>query len=201
MFYTFAEKNVAEPRQTKSKLNTLINDLLSGEEKKIAAAIKGFAVHGDASVIEPLTRVWRTGLSEENEAMMTELFSNMKDQAIVAALMEAFRNPENQPIQRKLVSMFWNSSLDFSAYLPDFILFAIEGDFLDAFEAITLIEQFEEEIPESAILESQLLLKEYFGGSARNEQKDVLLSDLAILLKRFEEEADSDGIEDYFVED
>lgn len=188
---------MAEPKQTKTKLSALVNDLLSGDEKKIAAAIKGFAVHGDASVIGPLTRVWRNGLSEENEGLMTELFSNMKDQAIVGALVEAFRDPENQSIQRKLVSMFWNSSLDFSAYLPDFILFAIEGDFLDAFEAITLVEQFEEEIPESVILESQLLLKEYFGGTSRDEQKDVLLSDLAILLKRFEEEADSDGIEDY----
>ena len=165
---------------------------------KIASAIKSFHVHGDASVIEPLIVVWNQGLSEENEALMLELFVGLKDTSTVEPLMEAYRNPAFAGIKRKLTSAFWNSKLDFSAYLSDFVLFAIEGDFMDTFEAITLIEQFESIISESAIMESQLLLKEYFGNNEqRDSQKDALLSDLTIILKDFDETTDS---EDLFLE-
>ena len=83
-------------------------------------------------------------------------------------------------------------------YLADFVLFGIEGDFLDALEVITLVENFETVAPESSILESQLLLTEYFGQTEkRDEQKDAILTDLAMLLKDFSEQ---EGTEDLFLE-
>ena len=173
----------------------MLTDLRSADELKIGAAIKSFHVHGDEDVIAPLVEVWRGGLSAENTAAMMELFEGLKDSSTVEPLMEAFRDEVNAPIKRHLLSAFWNSKLDFSAYLADFVLFAIEGDFLDAFEAITLIEQFETLVPESAIMESQLLLKEYFGGTdKRNEQKDTIIGDIALMVKQFDDESDSEDL-------
>jgi len=187
-------------KQQKLKISQLLADLTSKDELKVGAALKSFHAHGDASVILPIIEVWRQGLSTENEAIMMELFEGLKDTSTIEPLMQAFRSVDNRLIKRKLVSAFWNSKLDFSPFLADFVLFAIEGDFLDAFEAITLVEQFEEAIPESAILESQLLMKEYFGGTeGRNEQKDTILSDLALQIKQFDEESDAEGF--YFDED
>jgi hypothetical protein len=192
-------ENVSEgsssSKQHKLKINQLLTDLQSGDNTKIGAAIKSFHAHGDAGVIAPLVGVWRGGLSPENESAMMELFEGLKDSSTIVPLMEAFRDDANKALKRSLLTAFWNSKLDFSEYLSDFVLFAIEGDFLDAFEAITLIEQFETMVPESAIMESQLLLKEYFGGTEnRSEQKDAILSDIALLLKQFDEEADHDGL-------
>lgn len=182
-------------KQHKLKVSQLLADLQSGDEVKIGAAIKSFHTHGDAGVIGPLVLVWRSGLSAVNEAAMMELFEGLKDTSTIEPLMEAYRDDANKSLKRKLVTAFWNSKLDFSPYLSDFVLFAIEGDFLDAFEAITLIEQFETMIPESAIMESQLLLKEYFGGTEnRGDQKDTILSDIALLLKQFDEETDHEGL-------
>lgn len=175
-----------------------MNDLQSKDELKIAAAVKAFAVHGHASVIGPIIAVWREGLSPENEALVMDLFQSLKDTSAIEPLMDAFRDSQNEELKRKLVTTFWNSKLDFSEYLADFVLFGIEGDFLDALEAITLIENFETIAPESAILESQLLLTEYFGQTeGRDEQKDAILTDLALLLKDFSE---LDGTEDLFLE-
>jgi hypothetical protein len=200
MFYTFARKsdNVSgnsKSKQHQLKVSQLLTDLRSGDELKVGAAIKSFHVHGDESVIAPLVEVWRGGLSDENAAAMMELFEGLKDSSTVEPLMEAFRDEANTPIKRQLLCAFWNSKLDFSAYLSDFVLFAIDGDFLDAFEAITLIEQFETLVPESAIMESQLLLKEYFGGTEnRNEQKDTILGDIALMVKQFDAESDSEDL-------
>nr|WP_294859030.1 hypothetical protein [uncultured Fluviicola sp.] len=185
-------------KQDKLKIGQLLSDLQSKDELKIAGAIKAFAVHGHASVIEPIIEVWRSGLSDENEVLVMDLFQSLKDTPSIEPLMEAFKNPLNVHLRRKLVTAFWNSKLDFSDYLADFVLFGIEGNFLDALEAITLIENFETVAPESAILESQLLLTEYFGQTEqRDDQKDALLTDLALLLKDFSE---LDGMEDLFLE-
>lgn len=182
-------------KQHKLKVNQLLTDLRSGDDHKIGAAIKSFHVHGDRDVIAPLVEVWRSGLNEENSEAMIELFQGLKDTSTIEPLMEAFRDDANKPIRRLLITAFWNSKLDFSAYLSDFVLYAIEGDFMDAFEAITLIEQFETMIPESAIMESQLLLKEYFGDDEkRDEQKDTLLSDMALMIKQFDEETDHEDL-------
>jgi hypothetical protein len=182
-------------KQQKLKINQLLTDLQSGDDLKIGAAIKSFHVHGDAGVIAPLVEIWRQGLSPENQSAMMELFEGLKDTTTIVPLMDAFRDEANKTIRRELLTAFWNSKLDFSEYLSDFVLFAIEGDFLDAFEAITLIEQFETTVPEPAIMESQLLLKEYFGGTEnRSEQKDSILGDIALLVKQFDEESDHEGL-------
>lgn len=185
-------------KQDKLKINTLLSDLQSKDEVKIAGAIKAFAVHGHATVIAPIIEVWKSGLSAENEALVIDLFQSLKDTSAIEPLMEAFNDPGNAALRRKLVSAFWNSKLDFSDYLADFVLFGIEGDFLDALEVITLIENFETVAPESAILESQLLLTEYFGQTEnRGDQKDAILTDLAMLLKDFSE---LEGTDDLFLE-
>lgn len=185
-------------KQEKLKIGQLVADLQSKDELKIASAIKAFAIHGHATIIEPLIAVWRSGLSAENEALVIDLLQSLKDTPSIEPLMEAFNNPENRPLQRKLLSAFWNSKLDFSDYLADFVLFGIEGDFLDALETITVVENFETVAPESAILESQLLLTEYFGQTeGRDEQKDAILTDLAMLLKDF---SDLEGTDDLYLE-
>jgi hypothetical protein len=185
-------------KQHQLKVNQLLTDLTSGNESKVATAIKAFHVHGDASVIVPILNVWNAGLSKENEALVKELLIGLKDTSCTDVLIECYRNSEFHAIKRELTAVFWNTKLDFSPYLADFVLFAIEGDFLDAFEAITLIEQFENTSPEHAVMESQLLLKEYFGNNEnRNEQKDQLLSDIALILKEYDEES---GTEDLYFE-
>ncbi|MGV3610533.1 MAG: hypothetical protein ACO1N0_06265 [Fluviicola sp.] len=185
-------------KQDKLKINALLSDLKSKDKVKVAGAIKSFAVHGHAMIIEPIMEVWRTGLSAENEGLVIDLLQSLKDTSTVEPLMEAFNDPANVSLRRKLASTFWNSKLDFSDYLADFVLFGIEGDFLDALEVITLVENFETVAPESAILEAQLLLTEYFGQTQkRDEQKDAILTDLALLLKDFSEQ---EGTEDLFLE-
>lgn len=185
-------------KQEQLKINGLLADLNSGNEQKIASAIKSFEQFGHATVIEPLLQVWIGGLSEANEIRIFDLIQNLKDTSTVEPLMEVFRKTEYASLRRKLVCAFWNSKLDFSDYLADFVLFAIEGDFLDTLEVLTLIENFESFAPDHAVMESQLLLKEYFGQEAdREAQKDALLTDLALILKDMDEQ---DGTEDLYLE-
>jgi hypothetical protein len=185
-------------KQAQVKINQLVSDLSSEDDKKVAAAIKSFEVHGHVSVILPLMDAWLKGLSIENETLLIDLFQSLKDSSTIEPLMEAFNHPKYSALRRKMISAFWNSKLDFSEHLADFVLFAIEGDFLDTLEVLTLVENFETLSPESAVMESQLLLKEYFGQETdREAQKDSLLAELALLMKDMDEQ---DGTDDLFLE-
>lgn len=185
-------------KQEKLKVNQLLTDLQGNDDLKVAAAIKSLSVHGHVSILEPILDVWNKGLTFENEMLLVNLFHNLKDSSVVVPLMDAFRNPKYKDLRRRLLISFWNSKLDYTPYISDFVLFAIEGDFLDTLEALTLIENAETIPPEAAVLESQLLLTEYFGQEeAREAQKDALLADLALILKDFSEQ---DGTEDLFLE-
>ncbi|MBU2020390.1 MAG: hypothetical protein KJ941_12150, partial [Bacteroidetes bacterium] len=80
------------------------------------------------------------------------------------------------------------NKLDFTAYLPDFVALATEGDFFEAFECLTVIENLEGPFEETQILESQLYLKEFLEGEkGKSEQKDKIVSEIAVLLKDFDQ--------------
>ena len=189
---------VANSKQTQKK-QQLLSDLTSENPKTVSAAITALHVHGDSSMIPALLEAWNSKLNEKNEEELRELLIGLKDSAAVVPLMEAFRSSDDQLFKRKLMNVFWNSKLDFSEYLSDFVVFAIEGDFMDCLETLTVIEQFEFNVPESSVLESQLLLKEYFGKEEKTEERKLqLLQDIAIIVKDFEAGSDMD---DFYDED
>ena len=182
------------------KINQIITDLRSKKEVSISAALKAIHVHGKADIIPVVLEIWAGGLSEKNDNEVRELLIGLKDTSTIDPLMEGFRESEDSAFRRKLLSVFWNSKLDFSEYLSDFVLFALDGDFMDCLESLTVIEQFDNSVPESAILESQLLLKEYFSKEQPTEDKKLqLLQEIMLRIKDFEESADMDGL--YFDED
>jgi hypothetical protein len=77
-------------------------------------------------------------------------------------------------------------------------MFAIDGDFLDALESLTLIENLETIPTESTILESQLLLSEYFNQERqKDEQKDNLLAEIAVVVEGY---ARNEGAEDLYLD-
>jgi hypothetical protein len=180
-------------KQQEQKIAKLTTDLLSGDEKKISAAIKTIQVHGDATIIPVLLDIWEKGLSSVNESEIKDLLVGLKDTSTISSLMEGFRTTDNREFQRKLLHIFWNSKLDFSPFLSDFVVFAIEGDFMDCLESLTVIEQFEATVPESAVLESQLLMKEYFAKNEPTEEKKMqMMQEILIHLKDFDEKGELD---------
>jgi hypothetical protein len=91
-----------------------------------------------------------------------------------------------------LVASCWQNKLDFTPFLPDFVALATEGDFFEAFECLTVIENMEGPFEETQILESQLYLKEFLqSDKGKNDQKDQIISEIAILLKYFDQDIEA----------
>lgn len=179
------------------KMQSIISDLTSGNEQKFSTAISALQSIGTATLIPELSKLLRADLSEKNRNELIELFNDLKDTDAIPYIMELIRDDNNMDIRQLLLTTIWSSKLDYSAYLPDFVSIATEGDFMEALECLTIIENLEGPFSEQLILESQLHLRDYVqDNSPKDPQKSQIMSEIAIFIKDLNEN-DGDGIEDF----
>lgn len=175
-------------KQQKLKIKELLTQLRSGEEKKISKALQSLQVHGEAKVIEPILDVWIDGVSEKNEKEIIEFLSSLKDSYSTEPIMEAINSDKYKALRQPLLNSIWNTKVDFSEYLADFVKIATQGDFMDTLECLTIIENLEGPFLEEDLLEAQVSLSEYAENrKSTDDTKAKLISELAILLKDLEQ--------------
>lgn len=175
-------------KQQKLKINELLIQLRSGEESTISKALKGLQIHGEAKVIHPMLDVWVEGLSDKNEKEVLEFLSSLKDSYAAEPIMEAIHNNKYKTIRQPLLNTIWNTKVDFSEYLADFVQIATQGDFMDALECLTIIENLEGPFLEEDLLEAQVYLSEYAENrKSTDDTKAKLISEMAIQFKDLEQ--------------
>lgn len=186
-------------KQQKLKIKQLVDDLKTGNEVKITAALKALQINGDSSVLNSLADLLLTDLSEKNKQETLEFLSCLNDSSTIDGMIELIKEQKYLPIRQELLSTMWNNKLDYSYYLPEFVEIAVDGNFMEALECLTIIENLEGPFEERHILESQLHLKEYLEDqSPKDPQKAQIMSEIALILKDFDQ-MDDDGI-DFFNE-
>lgn len=189
LFLTFVEKLTQMADKTQeNKLKKILGDLNSTDTKKVTKAIKSLEAHGDVSFIMPLAERLLNGVSEKNKGEIVELLSSLKDTSVCADVMDIIEDKRFLPIRQTMLSTIWNTKVDFSDYIDDFVLIATTGDFLETLDCLTIIENLEGPFMEENILECQLHLKNYLEkDEPRNNQKAQLLSEIAIVIKDINE--------------
>lgn len=175
---------MAEKKKKVDKLKQIMLDLASTEETKISRAIKALEAHGNSTVIKPLAEKLLVGVSEKNEKEIVELLCSLKDSSVTAEMMDVIEDERYRPIRLTMLSTVWNTKVDFSDYIDEFVEIAVHGDFMETLDCLTIIENMEGPFMEENILESQLHLKNYLeSDSEKDAQKSQLLSEIAIVLK------------------
>jgi len=180
-----AESNTKKER--KKKLDLLLSDLKSGEEKKVNQALKGLQVHGDQSVILPLIEVWSEGTSSQVENEIISFLGDLKQNDTAEPIMHAVNKKEFRSLRQKLLTTIWNSKVDYSEYFVDFVRIAVEGDFMEALECLTILENLEGPFEEHQFLDAQVELSVFAEQQNKDEQKKQLISEIALLIKDLEQ--------------
>jgi hypothetical protein len=187
-------------KQQKLKVKNLLLELLSGNEAKASAAIKALQANGDSSILEPMAALLLTDLSPKIKEEIVEFLSSLKDSSAVDEMMRIIGETDYLPIRQLLLSTIWNSKLDYSYFLPEFVEIAIDGDFMEALECLTIIENLSGPIEERHVLETKLHLREYVEDTApKDPQKAQILSEIAVIVKDFDSMDEDDDI-DFFNE-
>jgi HEAT repeat protein len=167
------------------KVKQIIELLASTDEKQVKKALNGLKADGDSTVIEPLVQLLQKDVEVKTfQKEILEILSSLKDTSSVDAMVTVLRNDDYLQVRQLLLSTIWNSPLDYSNYLPDFVLIACEGDFLEALDCLTILENMPSEIEERHILEAQWHLKEYLENpEPKEERKAQIISEIALFIK------------------
>lgn len=166
------------------KLKQILLDLNASDETKITKALKALEAHGNSSAIKPLAEKLLTGLSEKNEKELVELLCSLKDTSVTAELMDVIEDEKFESIRPTMLSVVWNTKVDFSDYIDEFVQIATKGNLVETLDCLTIIENMDGPFMEENILESQLHLKNFLEADLQKDpQKMELLSEIAIVLK------------------
>ncbi len=189
-------------KQQKIKIKLLIDELNSGNQSKISASIKALQANGDISILEPMVCLLSSDISEKTKSEVIEFLSSLKDTDSVDEIMRILKDPAINLVRGKVLATIWNSPLNYSYYLADFVEIAVEGDFMEALECLTIIENLEGPFEERYVLESQLHLQDYAKDTTpKDPKKAQIMSEIAILIKDFSNINEDDEIEFFNEED
>jgi len=169
------------------KLKQLVSDLFQPDEKKVLKTITLLEAEGKVEVLRPVCELYLENRSATINSKLIEFLGKLIDTEATAEMIEIIRDEKFEGIRQSLLNTIWQSKLDYSMYLADFVSIACDGGFLEAFECLTIIDNLEGPFQESQTLEAQLYLKEYLETEmGKDPQRDEIISDIAVLIKDFD---------------
>lgn len=178
--------------ERKAKVTAILKDINSGQEKKIIDGLKALKVNGDDNVIVPIIDVWVKGVSPTAEKEIITFLGDIKSTSSVETIMDVLLNKEYDKIHLQLLTTIWNSKVDYSEYLVEFVSMATQYDFLVALECLTIIENMEGPFEEHHILDAEIILREFAENHSENktedEKKVQMIVDISNLVKSFDED-------------
>ena len=135
-----------------NRLQNIIKDLTSDDNKKIITALKQLRKHGKAEAIN--YTILDALVSSDDELIQQEVMNflfDLKDESTITPLLSAIEDQKYQQYKNRLISIFWESSLNASEHIGFFINQAIKGDYMTCLEVLTVIENFEDSFQEDEI--------------------------------------------------
>ena len=182
-----AEK-MATVKETK-----ILKELNSGNQDLALNALKLLENDGKIAFIAELFEIYKKQKNTEVKKKILEFVSNIQKQEAAAEIIRLIEEELNPSFRQEFLTIIWNSKLDFSAHLADIVSIAIHGDFIQALDCLTIIENMSGPFEEHQLLESQLYLKDYLDNRNNEEtEKNQFISEIAFYIKEQNEGVDAD---------
>ncbi len=169
------------------KLKQLITNLYAKDEKKVLQTIALLEAEGRAEILSPVCELYLETKNTKVKDKLIEFLSNLSDSSATEVMIGIIRDEKFLGIRQVLLNSMWQSKLDYTPFLADFVAIASEGSFLESFECLTIIENLKGPFQEGQTLEAQLYLKEYLETEkGKDEKRDEIISDIAVMIKDFD---------------
>jgi hypothetical protein len=178
--------------EQRAKIKSILKDINTGDEKKIIEGLKALKVNGDDNVILPIIDLWNKGVSDNVEQEIITFIGDIKSTSSAQTIMDVLLNEEYNEIHIPLLSTIWNSKVDYSEYIVDFVSLAVQYDFAVALECLTIIENMEGPFEEHHILDAEIILREFAEKhneeKAEEEKKVQMILEISKLVKSFDDQ-------------
>jgi hypothetical protein len=121
----------------------LKKSLFSAKTDVVISAIEKVKEKGNKLYIPLLFDLLNSSPEIEIETEIKNLLGTIKDKNTVNSFMRAIEDDKYKGIRKTILTACWQNGLDFSTFLPVFIDLVIHEDWETAFEAFTVIDNFE----------------------------------------------------------
>lgn len=137
------------------KIAAIRTELNSGDDARIIKGLQEMKEHGDPTLIPDLVELLNNQPSIDVESKVLEVLNTLKDNKAVEPLLEAAQLADNKALQPQLMGAIWQSGLSVKGQLDPIVSTALKGDYITAFECLTIIDHAEA-IGSRAEIEHQL---------------------------------------------
>ena len=183
---------MAEKKISKT-LQKAIVDVGSRDQKKMESGLKTISEKGHTGIIKELIELLIKSKDVVLNKKIERLLSDIQDEEAVDIIMNLVKDDKYLTVRTDILNSIWNSKLDYSKYIADFVFLAVEGDLMQSVECLTAIENMLGPFEEHQLLEAQLYLKEYHSNRINeSKQKNEIISDIAMFIKDQNEGVDAD---------
>lgn len=128
----------------------LVKQLYSDNATLIEQALIEISETGNSNYIPMLIDVLHFQDNDEIKEKVITILSEIKHTDAVPKFIEAIEDKKYAEIKEKLVRACWENGLDFTNYFSTFIDLLINGEYMVAFEAYTVIENTEGHLSETS---------------------------------------------------
>ncbi len=179
-------------KKNQKKLEEAFGLLQKKDLSSLNAALAIYKDYGHPSILPELFQTIE-GRERAEQQLILGFLSDIQDTDATDAFITYLEEETNADNRKLVLSAIWNSKLPFDAHLPFFVMLASQGDYLEALDCLSIIENMSGPFDESQLLESQLLLKEYVEERApQTDQKAQIMSEIAWFVKEQNEGIDAD---------
>jgi len=160
----------------KTNRESVIKDLKSNDEAFALKAIEKIQKGGDATYIKNLLEALLNTTDVGIESAISQLLFDLKDKEAMEEIMNQLVNPNFSDVRILMLSACWQSGIDLSHRLPDFITIASVGNYMECLEVLTVVENWEA-ISDQEMLENEIIrLKSYLSESDTPENDEMIFS-------------------------
>ncbi|MDA3817010.1 MAG: HEAT repeat domain-containing protein [Prolixibacteraceae bacterium] len=130
--------------------DSIIKKLYSNDSTQVSNALDDIKLNGNSNYIPILVDVLHKNENQETIDKILKILSEIKHTDAVPELIKAIENEKYANIHEMLVRVCWENGLDFTNNFSTFIDILINGDYMTAFEAFTVIENSEGTLSETS---------------------------------------------------
>ena len=175
----------ARKENTKKKQEDLWRDVIySSDSKAIDKLLNHLRNDGNTTILPDIFNIYKINKSNSVGNSIYEFLCDLKSSEAIPIILEYIKNPEYSDIKKELLTLTWQTSLDFSLYLDYFIDIFIRADLQSAFEAFTAIEYFEYDVKSFPMIDAAIDKLQLNVEDISIDKKELLVDLVNILRKK-----------------
>lgn len=157
-------------------ISSILQDFKSDQSEVVLKAIKTNRKEGNQKTFKALLELLKDTDEPTIEASVIEFLYDLKDEESIPVLVSAIQDKDYAFYHSFLVASFWQSAIDGSDYLEEFVKAAINGDYMTSLESLTVIENFDAAFSHDLLLELEADLTEAVEEEENEDKKALLIS-------------------------